>query len=260
MGSKNGRDNEKPQHELDLPYDYWLAKYPVTVAQYRAFVDASGYETRAKDSLRGVPNHPVVNVTWYDALKYCDWLNGQLKKWAKQVKDEKPITEGGVLSSFVLGLSSGALQVTLPSEAEWEKAARGPSTGSEDGRNYPWGENPDPNLANYAETGIGGTSPVGAFPGGASPYGLLDMSGNVWEWTRSLWGKDFSKPDFKYPYQPGKKYEDTNADRNIYRHLRGGSFLSSVDTLRCAARSLNFPDLWDWLDGFRVMVSPLLLS
>ena len=260
MGSKNGRDNEKPQHELDLPYDYWLAKYPVTVAQYRSFVETSGYETQDKDSLRGVPNHPVVNVTWYDALKYCNWLNGQLKKWAKQAKDERPITDGDALSSFVLGLSSGNFQVTLPSEAEWEKAARGPSTGSGDGRNYPWGENPDPNRANYDETGIGGTSPVGAFPGGACPYGLLDMSGNVWEWTRSLWGKEFSNPDFEYPYQLGKKREDINADQNILRVLRGGSFHLNEGSLRCAFR-FRLDPVYRYVNlGFRVMVSPLLLS
>jgi formylglycine-generating enzyme required for sulfatase activity len=110
------------------------------------------------------------------------------------------------------------------------------------------------------ETGIGGTSPVGAFPGGVSPNGLLDMSGNAWEWTRSLWGKDYSKPDFKYPYQPGKKYEDLNADQNILRVLRGGSFLNSEVGTRCASRGRNAPDLRNWHHGFRLVLSPLLLS
>ena len=247
MGSDNSSyDDEKPQHEIDLP-EFWLAKHPVTVAQYRAFVEASGYETTREDSLDGILNHPVVNVTWYDALQYCDWLDGQLKKWAKQAKDEKPMTEGDALSSFVFGLSSGNLQVTLPSEAEWEKAARG-----RDGRNYPWGEKPDPNRANYDETGIGGTSPVGAFPGGASQYDLLDMSGNVWEWTRSEGYKD-------YPYNPDDGREDLSR-QDISRALRGGSFYDNVDGALCASRDGQFPDYRGGDRGFRVMVSPLLFS
>ena len=244
MGSKESQyDDEKPQHELNLP-EYWLAKYPVTVAQYRAFVDASGYKTTDKNSLNGVANHPVIYVTWYDALEYCKWLNKQLSVISKQFS--------GSEDPFWQRLASGSLTVILPSEAEWEKAARGPSTGSGDGRIYPWGNEPDPNKANYDETGIGDTSPVGAFPGGQSPYGLLDMSGNTWEWTRSLWGKDFSKPDYKYPYQPGEKYEDMNAARDVFRILRGGSYALAVDDVRCASRGWDLPDLRLMYLGFRV--------
>lgn len=246
MGS-NENEREKPQHELDLAYDYWLARYPVTAAQYRAFVEASGYKTQDKDSLRGVANHPVVYVTWYDALAYCKWLGEQLSVFSKEysVKDDP----------FWQGIAQGKLRVGLPSEAEWEKAARGT-----DGRTYPWGEKADPNRANYDETGIGGTSPVGAFPEGQSPYGLLDVSGNAWEWMRSLWGTDWQKPDFKYPYQPGKKYEDLNADRKILRVLRGGSFDLDEVRARCAYRYWNPPDNWLWSNGFRIVLSPLLLS
>jgi len=242
MGSdekdRMAQDREKPQHELDLS-EYWIARYPVTVAQYRAFVETSGHRTTDAESLRGTSNHPVVNVTWYDALAYCEWLTKQLSV-LNQYQQADP---------FWQGLASGKLRVSLPSEAEWEKAARGT-----DGRQYPWGKDADSNLANYDETGIGGTSPVGTFPGGASPYGVLDMSGNVWEWTRSLWGTDWNKSDFKYPYQPGMEYEDLNAPREILRVLRGGAFYSQSDDARCAFRYWFDPLNWLSNLGFRVMV------
>ena len=106
----------------------------------------------------------------------------------------------------------------LPSEAEWEKAARGT-----EGQIYPWGDKPDPNLANYDKTGIGTTSPVGCFPGGAGPYGAEDMAGNVWEWTRSLWGQDWQKPGFKYTYNPADGREDLTAGADDHRVGRGGA-------------------------------------
>ncbi|MCG2786089.1 MAG: formylglycine-generating enzyme family protein [Anaerolineae bacterium] len=123
---------------------------------------------------------------------------------------------------------------------------------STDGRNYPWGEKADPNRANYDATSIGGTSPVGAFPGGACPYGLLDMSGNVWEWTRSEGYKE-------YPYKPDDGREDLSR-KDVSRPLRGGSFDDNEDPLRCAFRYWLGPDRRYGRYGFRVMVSPLLLS
>jgi formylglycine-generating enzyme required for sulfatase activity len=247
MGSNGDNEHEKPKHEIELPYDYWLAKYPVTVAQYHAFVEASGYKTTHPNSLGGVFTRPVVNVTWHDALSYCDWLSKQLSAFSNQLS--------AVDNPFWQGIASGSLRVTLPSEAEWEKASRGT-----DGRAYPWGEKVDPSLANYDETGIGGASVVGAFPGGVSHYGLLDMSGNVWEWTRSLWGKDYTL-EFKYPYQLGEKSENLNAPDNVSRVLRGGSFLDRSNGTRCSYRGWYSPNRSDGYYGFRVgLVSSALLS
>ena len=236
--------NEKPLHQVDLPYDYWLARYPVTVAQYRAFVQASGYQTTDEDSLEGLANHPVVYVTWRDALAFCDWLTGV---W--QAK----------------GLLPAGWRVSLPSEAEWEKAARGGlalpagplvsrigalERGTADRpnpqprRRYPWGDEPDPDRANYSDTGLGGTSAVGCFPGGVSPYGCLDLAGNVWEWTRSL------KKDYPYDREDGR--EDLKATE--VRVVRGGAFHYYRFWVRCAYRfGLNIED---WFDGpgFRVVV------
>jgi formylglycine-generating enzyme required for sulfatase activity len=253
MGSDKLRDqaafeHEFPQHEVLLP-TYYMARYPVTVDQFRVFVQDSGYQPRDEDSLRGTATHPVVNVTWYDALKYGEWLTEKLRAIAHQRVGET--ANQRELLAFWAGLRDGTLRVTLPSEAEWEKAARG-----SDGRIYPWGNDWDNDKLN-AEMNIGRTSAVGCFPAGASPYGLLDMSGNVWEWTRSLWGKDWEKPEFKYPYDPNdKRREDLNASREIRRVLRGGAFRYDQRGVRCAYRDWVGPDDGDDVGGFRVVVSP----
>ncbi|ADE15441.1 conserved hypothetical protein [Nitrosococcus halophilus Nc 4] len=127
-----------------------------------------------------------------------------------------------------------------------EKVAKG-----KEGQAYPWGNEPDSNKANYIDTGIGATSPVGCFPGGASPYGCEEMSGNVWEWTRSL------KGDYPYP-EEGKerqKREDLRA-----RVLRGGAFNSGAKLVRCAYRFPNAPVVLALFIGFRVVVSPFSLT
>ncbi|MGD2178679.1 MAG: SUMF1/EgtB/PvdO family nonheme iron enzyme, partial [Anaerolineae bacterium] len=186
------------QHGTPLP-TYYTARYPVTVAQFRAFVESSGYEPRDQDSLRGVDNHPVVRVTWYDALEYGNWLTERLRAWE------------GTPEPLATLLRQEGWIVTLPSEAEWEKAARGP-----DGREFPWGNEADPNQANYGDTGIDTTSAVGCFPGGASPYGVEDLSGNVWEWTRSRYEG--------YPYDPEDGRENLEGGRDAPRVLRGGAF------------------------------------
>jgi formylglycine-generating enzyme required for sulfatase activity len=250
---KQAHDGELPRHEVNLP-GYYLARWPVTVAQFAAFVGASGHEPADPDCLKGVANHPVVYVAWHDAMAYCHWLNMQLRKIAhERLATEKPLSESQ--RRFWQGLADGSLGVGLPSEAEWEKAARG-----DDGRIYPWGNPPDPQKANYDETGLGGTSAVGCFPGGASPYGCEEMSGNVWEWTRSLWGKDWEKPAFDYPYDPADGRENLDAPDNVRRVLRGGAFYYYEWSARCAARFVLDPVYRSGYRRFRVVVSPLVFS
>lgn len=231
-------DNEKPAHQVDLP-TYYIARYPVTVAQFRVFVEESGYQPADSESLAGIPNHPVVSVSWYDALAYCEWLTNKLRTCENAPKPLSSVLREGWI-------------VTLPSEAEWEKAARGV-----DGRTYPWGDEFDPARANTYETGIGSITAVGSFPSGASPYGILDMIGNVWEWTRSSWGRAFQTPDYSYPYRSNDGREDLQASREIYRILRGGSFYENRRFARTTFRMSSDPGLWKAIIGFRVVVSPI---
>ena len=240
-GQQESVADEIPQHELTLPTCY-IARYPVTVAQYRAFIENSGYWTKDADSVQGVATHPVIRVTWYDALEYCHWLTEKLRTWWGT---PKPLAEL---------LRDEGWVITLPSEAQWEKAARGerqvsrprrPSPDPGPGRVFPWGDAPDPNRANCHGTEIGTTGAVGCFPGGSSLHGVEDLSGNVLEWTRSMW-KD-------YPYDPDDGRE--TLDRNDVRVARGGSFDQDPWHARCASRYKIEPDLLAQNLGFRVVVS-----
>ena len=227
MGSDPQKDEraskyEQPQHRLSLP-DYYIAKTPVTNTQYAAFVQASGHlpPKHWKGSTKppkSIEDHPVVNVSWEDGVAYCRWL----------------------------------VQVTgkpyrLPTEAEWEKAARGL-----DGRIYPWGNKWDAARCNTSEGGEGGTTPVGAYPAGASPYRVLDMAGNVWERCATKWGKP-------YPYDVTE--DEWMADylkAGEFRVLRGGAWDRYRNNARCADRFRGYPNYRDFVIGFRVVVSPIL--
>ena len=216
-GGRKRYEAEVPRHVVNLP-EFYIARWPVTLAQFRVFVDDKNYEAQGSwRHLSGADNEPVVAVTWHDAIAYCHWLGGCLK--------------GSSLEPLAELLRGGQWRLTLPSEAEWEKAARGDRGGE-----FPWGDEADPDCANFDKTGIGTTSAVGCFPDGASSFGVEELNGNVWEWTRSLWGADWYKP-LPYPYQPGKEREDLAAGDKVLRVLRGGSFDSEADYARCAARS-----------------------
>ena len=230
MGSDPQQDkcafnDEQPQHRLLLP-DYFLAKTPVTNAQYRAFVLATGYNLpdgwTCTTPARGEGDHPIVHVSWRDGLAYSRWL------------------------SEVTGKN-----YSLPSEAEWEKGARGT-----DGRIYPWGNQWDATRCNSVETSLEKTTFVHAYLEGASPYGLLDLAGNVWEWTRSLWGRGWERATYRYPYVGTDGREDLTAGQEVGRVLRGGAFNYGFGFVRCAFRYGDDPSYRYWNVGFRVVMHP----
>jgi formylglycine-generating enzyme required for sulfatase activity len=221
---------ELPQHTLYLP-EYAIGRTPVTNAQYERFLRATRHDPprhwrflrfkrRRAPFRRG--EYPVVNVSWHDARAYCAWLSEATGK-----------------------------PYRLPTEAEWEKAARGI-----DGRIYPWGNEWDPALCHTSESAEEEAAvAVDLHPGGASPYGLLDAVGNVWEWTTSLWGEELDDPAFKYPYDPADGRENWAAPRYVRRVLRGVSFYNDRSFARCAARYRYSPYNNFGSVGFRVALS-----
>jgi formylglycine-generating enzyme required for sulfatase activity len=241
MGSAEGDPDsfgdEHPQHEVVLPA-FYMARYPVTVQQLSAFVVDSSEELVDRWALEGFSNHPVVQVTWHEALAYCRWLGKKLKAEAAE-----RLASGAEPRDFWEGMASGRLAVSLPSEAEWEKAARGT-----DCRIYPWGDDFDPDRANVSESGVGAVSAAGCFPGGASPFGCQEMSGSVWEWTRNV---------FKaYPYLSTDGREDLEASSQPFYVVRGGSWVNDSGVARCACRAGGAPGSRSDRFGFRVVVLP----
>jgi formylglycine-generating enzyme required for sulfatase activity len=212
---------EQPQHSIELgPYE--IARRPVTNAEYYHFIWETGYRVPRGwigfHYAESTADHPVVDVSYQDALAYCEWLT---KKAGK-------------------ALIGGPYR--LSSEAEWEKAARGV-----DDRLYPWGNEFDPWRCNTVESGKRGTTALGEYsPGGDSPWGCVDMSGNIWEWTGSL-----LEP---YPYDASDGREDKA--RKGARVIRGGAWYYSHKLARCTARESAVPTFISPALGFRLARNP----
>ena len=200
--------DERPRHQVALN-DFYIDKYPVTNAQYGRFLKKAWLHLEpAHWTMKeyNQPDQPVVGVNWEDAQAYCRWAGKR-----------------------------------LPTEAEWEKAARGP-----DGRRYPWGNEWDPTRANTAEGEPRKPTPVGSYPTGASPYGAYDMAGNVWEWTSSLYKA--------YPYKADDGREDPRASGD--RVLRGGAWNNAAELTRASARLRYDPECRHNDIGFRCAKTP----
>lgn len=208
------------QGEVELP-DYYIGRLEVTNAQYLAFLQATGGYT---PELADNPRLPVVNVSWPDALAYCRWLESFLVG--------APATPAELRS-----LLNQGWRISLPSEAEWEKAARGPQ-----GRTFPWGMAVRPGVANYSGRG---RTPVGTYDCPDCSYGLADMSGNVWELTRS--------PFQPYPYDPRDDRDDLSGDALWV--MRGGSFSDEPANVRTAVRGGVDPGVRNPTIGFRLALT-----
>lgn len=206
MGNDGGEDDEKPAHTVTLEA-FEMDMFEVTNAEFAKFVEETDWQTEAEKAgeagwrayAEGRDNYPVVKVTWNDANAYCQWAGKR-----------------------------------LPTEAEWEKAARGT-----DGRMYPWGNEWDPDKANVKESGFRGTVAVGSFGEGASPYGVFDMAGNVWEWTAD-W----------YQAYPGNSVPDQDYGEK-YRVTRGGGWYQEADKVTTSNRSTTTPNAANDDLGFR---------
>ncbi|MCX6926199.1 MAG: formylglycine-generating enzyme family protein, partial [Verrucomicrobia bacterium] len=238
-----GEGSEQFTHRLQHPFR--IAVYPVTVAQFELFIQDGGYKSEALwtragwqwreqeqrtrpddyDSAFQTPNHPRVGVTWYEAVAFCKGLNAAFTP-----------------EEFKL---PGGWKMRLPSEAEWERAAR-----HTDGRDFPWSpkDKAEPaSLCNCWETEVRQTSAVGMFPSGQAVCGAADMAGNVWEWCLTKWRED---------YMNYEKLADQGQDGDSSRVLRGGSWCGTAVDARCACRYWFVPDFRDFGIGFRVVASP----
>jgi len=223
---RDAREDELPARRVDLP-EFHIGKYPVTNLQYQAFVQATGRQVPDHwEGLGGIPtgkeHHPVVRVAWGEARAFCAWLSRETGQ-----------------------------PFRLPTEAEWEKAARGT-----DGRIYPWGDEPPvEDRCNFGQNvDDGDTTVVDRYsPYGDSPYGCADMAGNVWEWCQSI--------HMPYPYQADDGREEVEAgweglEGAPGRVVRGGAWYSGPADVRCACRYGNYPGARYGDVGFRVCVAP----
>lgn len=252
MGSDVASDEERPMHLVELP-DYWIARYPVSVAQWREYLHAEQREAENTDSLAGRNNERTQSVTWDEALHCCQSLT---QRWGARLP--------------------AGWQVTLPSEAEWEKAARGgvqvpavphvttldalfadgPSgmgTNHAPRRDFPWDQNRSVTDDDFRRRSSQPMS-LGACPSGRSPYGCEELSGKATEWTRSVWGSDFRAPSFAYPYHPNDPAcEALDVEGEIFRVVRGGWWYSLRPHATCSTRRRILPWRRDEV-GFRVVL------
>jgi formylglycine-generating enzyme required for sulfatase activity len=217
----DAEDDEKPQHTVTFDEPFWIARLPITNAQWQAWVQAGGKQSYyVDDSDRNHPNQPVVGVSWYMCRDFCRWLSAQ-----------------------------AGLTIRLPSEAEWEAAARGGNA-----RRYPWGNDwQDDHAATKEDQETRGTrwsTPVGCYPQGAAPGGALDMAGNVWEWTHTPWVET---------HDPSRSTEVADDAKQVT--LKMGDYSDNRTNVRCAARNWHFPSgRIDFNCGLRVLLSPRVPS
>ncbi len=226
--------NSMPVHETSVE-PFSIGRYPVTNALYARFVAATGrtwLSPEASDPARR--NAPATDLTWHDARAYCDWLTAEWRAEGRIGADQR---------------------VRLPTEPEWERAARGDQPDGGDEIVYPWGRGWNSDAANSEESGFNAPAAVGLFPAGQSPYGCLDMAGQVWEWTTTLWGDDMATPSFTYPYADDGR-EDPDAGPAIRRVLRGGCFSSTSLKACCSYRGSLEPNGFWRGNGFRIVVAP----
>jgi len=223
---EKARDSESPVHCVELS-PFSIGRYPVTVGQYLRFIDDGGYgkpdlwqaggfgefkHPDKWDEQLEFRSRPVVYVSWYEAAAYASWCGCR-----------------------------------LPTEAEWERAARGPG---DEYRKYPWGrKEPDGETANFDKSTIGHATPVGIFPERCSPEGVIDMAGNVWEWCMD-W---FSEAYYEHYSKIGTVKDPRGPEKGTGRVVRGGSCLGDPGLLRCADRDGYGPHDQDYVQGFRVV-------
>jgi formylglycine-generating enzyme required for sulfatase activity len=231
MGSRDGNPNEQPRHLVEISQGFWLARTPTTLAQFQRF--RPQHRNNFSKDVPDDPRHPVIDVTWHDASAYCQWLTDQV---LSQRKDWK------------------SFRARLPTEAEWERACRGPAGDSLVETEY-WsgdGESALEPVGWFDGNSAGRLQPVGQKP--ANTWELCDMHGLVWEWCLDQYDSN--------AYQ-GWGYVDTETgvvaasdDRNAQRVLRGGSWNNSAANCRSAIRNRNRADNRNRNNGFRLAVVP----
>lgn len=224
MAYENERwSNLQRQGRLELS-SFYISRYEVTIAQFQQFVEDTGMVIDPS-ALQGDPSMPVSGITWPQAVAYTHWLDEELRN--------SSITPDPLMQQ----LNAGA-KLSLPTEAEWEKAAR-----SDDGRVFPWGSQPTSEFANFEG---GEKRRVGSFDCGDCAYGLADMAGNVWEMTRS--------PLQDYPYDSDDDVANLAEDALFV--MRGGSYADGINNIRTAVRGGVDPGVRNDTIGFRVAISP----